>query len=360
MGVPLHSRFRRKLKNFLNSILRQCFSNEPSKQPIASDAIRTILVIRINYRIGNILFTTPILKALEIEFTNATIDILVGAEYTIPLLRGFKNVQNIYDFSRTLLKHPRELIRHIRQLRSKHYDLVLNLNLGSASDRAATFLAKGTYKLGFDYPNEWSPLTHTVPPPNTIVHEAIKPLYLMQAFNKSPDQYPQRMDIGLDPMEKERGFHALRKQLLKQGKNLHPSDVIIGMFRDARFEKKIDPSWWNEWQIEMQRYFPDAVFVDILSPDVTKKLNDNVFEFMEKNLRQLGASLSQMSIFVCGDTGPMHLASASFVPTCALFKTTTPTLYGTLGDNDLSLEIAKLSVQETAALIQNHLHRILP
>lgn len=359
MGLPLHSRFRRKLKNFLNSILRQCFSNMPSKQPIASDSIHTILVIRINYRIGNILFTTPTLKALEMEFPNATIDILVGAGYTIPLLRGFKNVQNIYDFPRALLKHPSELIRHIRQLRSKHYDLVLNLNLGSASDRAATFLAKSTYKLGFYSPNEWSPLTHTVPPPHTLVHEAIKPLYLMQAFHKRPDQYPQRMDIGLNPIEKEKGFHALHEQLLKQGKNLRSNDVIIGIFRDARFEKKIDPSWWNAWLIEMQGYFPDAVFIDILSPDITEKLNENVFEFTEKNLRQLAASLSQMSIFVCGDTGPMHLASASFVPTCALFKTTAPTLYGTLGESDLSLEIADLSVQETAILIQSHIHRIL-
>ena len=90
------------------------------------------------------------LRALEQRFPNAKIDILIGAAYPAPLLKGFKTVENVFNFPRKLLKNPYAAYQYIQQLRSKHYDLVINLNAGSASDRGATFLARGTYKLGFN------------------------------------------------------------------------------------------------------------------------------------------------------------------------------------------------------------------
>ena len=99
---------------------------------------------------------------------------------------------------------------------------------------------------------------------------------------------------------------------------------------------------------------PTAVFVDILSPDVPEKLSQELYFLSESNLRTLGAMLSQMNMFVCGDTGPMHLASASQVPTVALFKATAPELYGTLGKKDLSLSIGSHSPQEIAIMVSSH------
>lgn len=355
MGLPLHSRLRKKLKNLLNSLLFFLFPTRSSHDPIPASGIRRILIIRINYRIGNILFTTPLLRALERRFPDATIDYLVGAAYTVPLLKGSGNVDQVYDFPRKLLKHPLELYRYIRRLRSERYDLVINLNTGSASDRAATFLARSTFKLGFDAPGNWSPSTHAVIPPPGAVHEALKPLHLMKAFGNDPSEFPQKMDIALSSAEREAGRAELRKRLEAQGYVWNGSARRIALFRDARFEKKIDSEWWREWYSEMKRLNPDAVFIDILSPDVKDRLAEGVYLLSEKNLRFLGGILSQMSLFVCGDTGPMHLASASGVPTVALFKATAPALYGTLGESDLSLNIASMPPQAVAAEVSGHL-----
>jgi ADP-heptose:LPS heptosyltransferase len=358
MGLPLHSRLRQKIKNGSDAILLSLFPTHLSHNLIPTEKIRRILVIRINYRIGNILFTTPLLRALEQRFPNAKMDVLIGAAYPAPLLKGFKTIENVFDFPRKLLKNPLHAYRYIQQLRSSKYDLVINLNTGSASDRGATFLARGTYKLGFNTGNNWSPLTHGIEAPKGNIHEALKPLYLMGAFGNQPTDFPQRMDIALSEKEHTEGLNELKKRLADQGYIWQEGVKIIGMFRDARFEKKIDNLWWREWYAQMKQLNPDAVFIDILSPDVKEKLEENLYTLLESNLRFLGSMLSQMSLFVCGDTGPMHLASASMVPTIALFKASTPALYGTLGDHDLSLTIASSSPQEIAQTLTEHLNTL--
>jgi ADP-heptose:LPS heptosyltransferase len=78
----------------------------------------------------------------------------------------------------------------------------------------------------------------------------------------------------------------------------------------------------------------------------------------EKNLRTLAAKISNLDAFICGDTGPMHLASASGTATIALFKATSPTLYGTLGKKDLSLVMQGKSIEEIAHEIMTHLKAI--
>nr|AOR51272.1 glycosyl transferase family protein [uncultured bacterium pBF1] len=359
MGLPLHSQIRKKIKNILDAILLFLFPTHVSHDPIPTEPIHRILVIRINYRIGNILFTTPLLRALEQRFPHAKIDIIIGAAYCIPLLKGFKTVENVFDFPRKLLKNPLHAYRYIQQLRSTPYDLVINLNTGSASDRGATFLARGTYKLGFNASGTWSPLTHVVDSPKGNIHEALKPLYLMQAFGDKPTDFPQKMNIALSPDEKVQGLKKLQKDLADQGYSWQEGVDVIGLFRDARFEKKIDNSWWKEWYTQMKQLNPHAIFIDILSPDVKEKLQEDMYTLKESNLRSLGTMLSQMNLFVCGDTGPMHLASASMVPTIALFKATAPELYGTLGQQDLSLTFGTLTASEIAQIISEHLKTIV-
>ncbi len=354
MGVPLHSRLRKKIKNGSDTLLHSLFPAHVSHDLIPTEGIKRILVIRINYRIGNILFTTPLLRALEQRFPDAKMDILIGASYPIPLLKGFRTVEKIFDFPRKLLKNPLNAYRYIQELRSHSYDLVLNLNTGSASDRGATFLARGTYKLGFNSKENWLPLTHVVDSPKGNIHEALKPLTLMQAFGNKPMDFSQYMDIALSPEEHSNAKRELKKRLADQGYMWEDGVKIIGMFRDARFEKKIDNDWWSQWYAQMKVLNPTAVFVDILSPDVPEKLSQELYFLSESNLRTLGAMLSQMNMFVCGDTGPMHLASASQVPTVALFKATAPELYGTLGKKDLSLSIGSHSPQEIAIMVSSH------
>jgi ADP-heptose:LPS heptosyltransferase len=350
--IPTHVKFRQKTKRFFDDFLRK-LSNPSSTTKIPKEEVKRILVVRINYRIGNMLFTTPMIRQLEREFPDAKIDIIVGAPFTKILFSGFKNVVNIYDFSRDLLKHPLKMFSYIRQLRKNEYDVVININGGSTSDRIATMLAKAKYKVAFCSEHNYTPANVCVKREDMhINHEALIPLELMKVFDIAPD-YNLKMGIELSKEELREGAAALKSVVGERaGKR------VIGIFRNARHDKLIEDSWWQEFVTQLQERDKEILFVDILSPDIPKKLREDIFEYSQKDLRKLAAFMANLDAFVCGDTGPMHLASASGVPTIAMFKITLPLLYGTLKESDLSLLMGERDVNAIADEVYAHIEKI--
>jgi ADP-heptose:LPS heptosyltransferase len=347
MSVPYHVQVRRFIKNKLEKSL-QLFSRKVSTKKIDQNEIKQILIIRINYRIGNMLFTTPLIKELENIFLDAKIDVLVGAPFTKDLFTGFKQVENVFDFDRKLLKNPLKAFRYIQQLRSKKYDVVFNLNNGSTSDRLATLLARSTYKLSFCNDDSYTPTNICVKREDLeILHEALKPLELLKAFSIEPD-YNKILTLELSEAEIFEAKEILVELVGKDKK-------VFGIFRNARYDKKLEDDFWKNLLKELRAKDQDIIFVDILSPDIPNKLEEQIFEYSQKNLRKLAAFMANLDTFICGDTGPMHLASASGVATIALFKTTTPLLYGTLKKEDLSLVLGEKTTEEVADEILTHL-----
>lgn len=350
MAMPLHSQLRRNLRGFINKFLHTLFAPKITDKTISTDQIKNILIIRVNYRIGNILFTTPLINALTHDLPHAKIDMLIGAGITKPILEGFSSISNVFVLQRKFLLHPIELFRFIAAIRSQKYDLVINLNTASMSDQICTTLASATYKVGFYSDNGWAPLTHTISEPSQELHTSLQPLKLMEFFSDASGDYKNHLDMNLTMDEK-----AKAKKILETLIGNREYSYAIGIFRDARYEKKIEDSWWSEWYAALLREVPDLLIIDILSPEVPTPLNEHVIPYSNKNLRDLGALFGVLDLFVCGDTGPMHLAGASLVPTIALFKTTSPTAYGAIGENDISIVINDLSIQEVAKQTIGHL-----
>ena len=129
----------------------------------------------------------------------------------------------------------------------------------------------------------------------------------------------------------------------------------IVLFRNARFDKKISDEWWDEWHHELFKIDSTIVLIDVLSPDIVSKLNNKCLEYSSKNLRHLGAFFSCCDLYVSADTGPMHLACASQAKTLALFNKTNIQTYGTLGKNDLTLDINSLCPKDVAAITYQQL-----
>jgi len=353
MAMPLHSQLRRKLRGFINKFLHSHFAPKVTDTTASTDQIKSILIIRVNYRIGNILFTTPLINALAHDLSHAKIDMLIGAGITKPILEGFNSIGNIFVLQRKLLLHPIELFRFITSIRSQKYDLVINLNSASMSDQICTALASTTYKVGFHSDNGWAPLTHTIPEPSQELHTSLQPLKLMEFFSNASGDYKHHLDMNLTMEEKVKAKKTLETLIGNR-----EYSYAIGIFRDARYEKKIEDSWWSEWYDTLIQHIPNIIFIDILSPEVPTPLNESVIPYSNKNLRELGGLFGVLDLFVCGDTGPMHLAGASLVPTIALFKTTNPTAYGAIGEDDISIVINDFSPQEVAKQTIGHLKKV--
>ncbi len=342
----LHIRLRKQLRKYSHKLFSSLYPLKENSNFIEKEDIKRILVVRINYRIGNILFITPLLNALEKKFPNAKIDVMIGAPFVTPLIEGMPHVNKVYSFARKLLKNPIKVLKLKQELKRNNYDLLMTPSLNSSSDSFFTFLVSAKYKVGFYAPDIFAPLTHGVLASNHINHEALKPLELMSVFKKYDfNDFNHYMDLKLTKEEKEKN---------------NSSNILgsIGIFRDARNEKKIEDKWWKSLIKTLQELDSTLNFIDILDPNNQIPLQDNISTLSNKNLRILASNIANLDAFICGDTGPMHLASASLTPTIALFKTTSPALYGTLGDKDLSLEMNKKSVEEIAKEVLEHLKTI--
>ena len=346
MAESLHITLRKKFNNLINMTLSKLFPVDKNSALINPDEIQRILVVRINYRIGNILFTTPLLNELEKVFPHAKIDVMIGAPFITSLIEGMPQINKVYSFPRKLLKQPSKIFGLKKELKQNHYDLLIAPSLMSSSDSIFSFLVSAKYKVGFYAPDVFSPLTHAVPFPNDIEHEALKPLALLSIFGGSSEKnIKSYLDIQLSKEEKA----CVQNEI-----PLHS----IGIFRDARNEKKIENEWWSELINALHNIDSSLKFIDILDPNNTIALHNEMATISEKDLRVLACKIANLDAFICGDTGPMHLASASGTATIALFKTTSPTLYGTLGKKDLSLVMQGKSVEEIADEIIGHLKSI--
>jgi len=334
--------FRKRLRRISHWILAKVCAKKQSQGTLDPGQINRVLVVRINYRIGNILFTTPILNALEKQLPHTGIDMVVGAPFTASLIEGMPQINRVYSFPRSLLRQPIRLFKLIRQLNTHQYDLILVPSFFSSSDRFFSFVVKSRFKVGFNAPDVFVPFTHSLPLGCHENHEALRPLSLMRLLGAGEGaDFSRRLDVRLNEVEKQ-----AVKGVFKPG--------TIGIFRDAKNEKKIDDNWWRDLLRQLKNFQEDLKFVDILDPNNATPLNGQVDSLSEKNLRVLAAKISHLDAFICGDTGPMHLASSVQTPTIALFKTTSPSYYGTLGQKDLSLDIKEKTTDEVAEIIVDH------
>ncbi|WP_304542744.1 glycosyltransferase family 9 protein [Sulfurimonas microaerophilic] len=355
MNIPLHLKFRRKFNSLFNSFLAKIFSSTANTELLDIKKIDTIALIRPNYRIGNIIFLTPLINEIAEHNPNIKIDLFIGSQNVGKILSPMPNVDQIIDISRKLLVHPFQLLKFIKNTRTKKYDLCINISSRSLSSQIVTLFVNSKYTLSFNDEKSWAPVTHKALYKGLFTHASLQPLEILNGFGISHYQHPLELDIKLTPQEIEQGEDVL-KNLLQEYK-VQTSKKVIAIFRNARFDKKIEDAWWKDFIIHMNELKNDLLFIDILSPDIPSKLNDDILEYSNKNLRELGAFFRACDAYISADTGPLHLAAASKARSIGLFNHTIIAAYGTLGEQNLNIDINQLSLADIAQQIIQHLYR---
>lgn len=348
MKIPLHSRLRREFRTVIYSALSKLTPTSHTDVYIDKNEIKNILIVRPNYRIGNIIFLTPLINELTKRMPEAEIDIVVGMKLAGKILEPMPNIGRVIDIPRKLLLHPLELVALIKKTRSKRYDLVLNISAGSVSSEIVTALANAKYKASFQNDKTFIKLTHTVKKENLYKHSGSRPLELLKLFNNPMPTDDVRLDIKLSDEEKLQAKKEL-EELLKRNEVAQNSKVIA-LFRNARFDKKIADEWWNAWHKALLKIDKNIVVIDILSPDIPQKLNSKMLEYSSKDLRALGAFFHACNLYVSADTGPLHLASAADAKVLALFNKTDKATYGVLEAKSKTLDINGLTSGEVAKI----------
>ena len=340
----------------LNKLVVKIFVQNSHNEPIDPNEIKRILILRPNYRIGNILFLTPLIQALDKKIPESRVDLLIGNKLTIPVIKAMDKVDNVYDIPRNIYTHPVQLIHKFRKINKNDYQLVITTASKSTTSNIMLSFLKAKYKLGFYDKDSWCPVNRTVMPDEKVEHEALSPLLLMAGFAGKSMKYDSVLDIGISEAERTEGKKVLSRLLAENRISEEPS-FFVGIFRDARFNKKIADDWWLQLVNKLKVLDKNLIVVDIVDPFGEEgAISQDALSISFKDLRKLAQFISVLDIFVCGDTGPLHLASASKTPVVALFNVTDPVRYGPLGKEDQVVNVNETDVNEVSGIVYDKLN----
>lgn len=322
---------------------------EPRGEPL-DRAPRAILVCRLNKRLGNTLFMTPLIRSLAATYPKAVIDVLaLNADHRC-LLAGLPNVREVIHVSRK----PVKLLAFILRLRRRYYDLAIDPSINAVSNRICISLCRSRYKLGFASREQWVRLTHAAAIPAREAHQARQAVYLFQKGIPGVEaKLFENLEVRPDEATRETAEKTLTHALggPKQG-------PVIGFFANATGNKQLPPEWWRRWVVSIQ----NVKLCQIAPPGITEPLVPGSALVSIAELDRLAALIGLLDLFVAADSGPMHLAAASGTPTIGLFRSTDPADYAPLGTDCLALTLDPdgdpLSAEHAAERTLEHLRTL--
>jgi len=274
------------------------------------------VLVRPNHRLGNTLLTTPAIDLFRRTFPGADIDFLTAGAGG-QLLRNLP-LREVLVFRREFYWKPWRLISFVRSLRRRRYDLAVDCGFGSRTDALMVALSGATLKLGVE--NEVNGFLYNLraPLPPRDLHKEEKWDFLAKGLGLPGPV--DRMRVALSGEEEHWAAAWLAER------RIVGSDRPVGVFIGARGRK--GKRWPLERFLELVRLLrasgrrvlvfrgPEEAH---LAGHLDRELPDGALAVAEPSIRRAAALMARVSLFISGDSGPMHLACALRVPVLAIF-----------------------------------------
>ncbi len=322
------------------------------------EAVRRIVVLRPNHRIGNTLLLTPLMQALETQFPEAQIELVTAGGVARAVFERYPQVTALHAFPGKSYRHPGKVLGMLLHLRGQSYDLAIDPTVRSRAGRFLLRFVRARSRLGYAWgdPRKDKILTHAVDPSAAPAHHAQIPVYLLRAGflpTPGPALAAERVQMDLRLSEAERREGALELQAVLAGSDAQRP--TLGLFAHATGAKCLPAEWWRQLVSCLRARTPALRLVEFMPEDARTRLDGIVPGTFTPQLRLLGAKLAATSLVVIADGGVMHLADASGAQVLALFTTTSALQYGPRRPGSESLQANGLSADAVAALISARL-----
>lgn len=307
--------------------------------------IRRILVVRPNHRLGNNVLLTPLLVELERRFPEAEIDILTGGGASHNLYAQFPRLKSVYAFPAWSYIRPQIVVSIIRSVRARRYDLAIDSTTRSRSARFLLWWVQARRRIGYSWGVGWRDrvLTDAVSTTDAPVHHGRIPVHLVRKVFGDDGAPMPTLNLRLTAAERSAG-QALLAQALGGSAAMESARVgkvlRVGVYCTATGAKQYPDAWWAELisRLQMLEWPGTVQLIEFLPHDGRSALAGRLPSLLSVKLRELCGALSALDVFVTGDCGVMHLASAAGVQVVGLFKATDASRYGPYGHGSESIE----------------------
>lgn len=294
-----------------------------------------ILVFEVNW-IGDVLFSTPAIRAIRKKHPGAFITVLVPPRCK-PILTGNNFIDEVlvYD-DKGIHRGPWGLLRLVRDLRVRHFSRAYFFK-PSTTRLWCAILAGIPERVGFTRKASFF-LTQKVAMPTGPSWHRADFFYYLVAKDRIP-QSERHCDFFVSVEDRLFMEEFLRKNNLGQGRRLVALHVggnwSLKRWPQEHFARLIDILW--------ERYGADVILTgsfldDPLAQRIASLATHKPFcACGQTTLKQLGALFQKSDVVVSADSGPLHVAMAVQARTCSLFGPTLPEVTGPLGLGDFNV-----------------------
>lgn len=298
-------------------------------------AFERILIWEQNW-LGDVLFSTPFIKAVRKKCENAYIAVMLNYSCK-EILEGNPRINEIilYD-EKTKHRGLKGEIKLIRRLKKESFDTVFLLHR-SLSRALIAYFAGIRNRIGYFYIKRNFILTDIVDAPR-------KPLHKIEYFLKMAGY------IGADISDKNLEFfindtdREYIENLIKRNE-IEKSGPIIAINPGGNWP----PKRWPEENFAkladiLIKKYKVRIMITGSENDISRALriqelahNKLFISCGKTTLKQLGALYEKAKIVISGDSGPLHIARAVGADVIALFGPTSPELTGPYGEGSYSV-----------------------
>jgi lipopolysaccharide heptosyltransferase II len=289
------------------------------------------------WNLGDVVMLTPFLRSLRMQYPAARITLLTSPK-AAPLLEEQGLVDEILTvrvpwtlhYSRWGKYNPFsrrwwELLRMVRFLRAQHFDLAFTAR-ADLRENFILWLAQVARRVGYGFGGGGFLLTDNVIPDLQHRHFSDRWLRLLEHVGKLA--LARQPSLRVTPEEEKSAQQILAAQ------GMHGSEFLIGIHPGARSPTR---QWGEEKFVTLAQWLQAKFPIKIVwfqDPSRPVPDRDGRRQPLSLPLRQFMAVLSHCRLFICNDSGPMHIATALGVPVVAVFGPTEQAWFGPLGEEN--------------------------
>jgi heptosyltransferase II len=310
---------RLALSRMIEGMLRPIVHlGDPQRSKVEKEP-HSILVVEYWY-LGDLAMLTPFLKNLRLHYPKAHI-VMLTSPRVAPLLEGQQLVdevipvnvpwtQHMSRWKKYFSRHWVDFFRCLRELRARRFDL----GFTGRADIRENFLLWVVHvkrRVGYGFGHGGSLLTDIATPDFERPHYSDRWLRLLEHIGKPV--FDRQPELKVMPEEKQGAWKLLR------GLRINEDDVLVGVHAGARNPVR---QWGEQNFLEVAKRLTASFPVKVLwfhEPESPEPANCSGLIPVALPLREFLAVASECRLFVCNDTGPMHLTAALGVPVVAVF-----------------------------------------
>lgn len=296
-----------------------------------------ILLVRLRL-IGDVVFTTPIIRALRRQYPEATLTYLVESA-AAPVVRGNPYLDEVWA-----IEHRRGVgrvlddVRLARRVRRARFDVAIDLHGGPRS-AWLTWSTRAAVRVGYDVPGRTWMYTRVVAKPPDLAprHSVLNQWDLLAALDPNrfgtPTPDGARVEMAVDPGARI----AVAGRLAAMGVPADGTLIVMHVSAGNPFRRWPQSSFADvaaalagaaaSRHVVVTSGPSDAVAASrVLAaararvPDAASRLHDGE----GLSLSELRALCERAALFIGGDSGPLHVAATSDVPVVGLYGPTLP------------------------------------